>query len=112
MSWSTILWLVGAVGFGGLVWIALFMTGVLPILLSTRIGKVAAGIFTLGIAIVVAYFTAVGQGEAKERARREKEDERFLDDAARRRETIRRLPDDDLDDRLRDGTETKPKGDR
>ena len=59
----------------------------------------------LGVMAIGKFFEGLMGGM---KARQEREIEEFKEQAARRRDTIRRLPDDDLDGRVRDGTETKP----
>lgn len=101
MSWQTIFWIAGTLGAGGLVAAILFFTGLLPVLMANKYGRIIVGIATLGIGLVVAYFKILDDGARKER---EKQDAENRERIRRRAEIEQRnagLSDDAIRERMR-----------
>ena len=105
MHW--VWWLVGTVGFGGAIMIAVGFVFGWPIIIGTKLGRIALAVFTAGISILVLYGKARNEGARAERDRQERENDDFLDQMRRRDADIEQLGDAELDRVLHDSREPK-----
>lgn len=108
-----IIWyLIGLVGFGGAILVLIgFLMGwpfIINFFLYTKVGRGIA--LVVGVIITILTFGAVQRkkGQAEADARHEQIDQDFQREREKQNAIIDDLPDDDLDGRLRDGSQSKP----
>ena len=97
---NTVWWLIGTLGVGGtLLLIAVLVFG-WPVLIGTKIGRLALAIAAGALAVFGIYLRGKAEGRAAERAKLKAITEKEVADAAAERARIDALTDEQVDEEL------------
>lgn len=95
-------WLVGTFGVAGVVLGAAVLVFGWPVVIGTKVGRLALALGAGVLALFGVYTKGRLAGEARQRAKQEKDNAAFLENKRRRDAGLDELSDDELDKLLRD----------
>ena len=98
MTW--IWWIIGTVGIGGALLIGAVLVFGWPVIIGTRIGRLALAVGAGVLAVFGVYLKGRAKGRAVERERLRKLTEKEVANAVKERRRIGKLTDDEVDKEL------------